>query len=485
MSFYDLMSMSLGNLWRRKLRTILTVLGVLIGTTSIVAMLSLAFGMKQRMMAQYESMGSVTQINITGGGGDMDSASSGSQTDTSTMLTESNMKMFQEMEHVKSVQPQLSFDGNMTSGRYSGYGSMIGVDQSMLDSQKLEKGETPKQGNSGTLQVIAGNQIITGFGYVKGEEYVDYYSTGELPPIDLMKQIHQLQVYNDAADSDTGDQGNTTADASGDASADSGDGDSDGDSGTSGDDAVAQPVVDDSMLNFRMKITGIMAGGLEEYNNYSQSLLVNIDDLKSYLTKNFGKGKIPGQPKPNGKPLNEWVYTTFVVEVDQADHVEEVMKNIQDMGFSANSNKDLIDSAQKSLQIVELVLGGIGMVAFLVAAIGIANTMMMSTYERTKEIGVMKVLGCDMRDIQKLFLAEAGFIGLIGGLVGLLVTCGVSAVINHFTANMDGINGSISVIPWWLALAAVAFSTLMGMIAGYFPARRAMKLSPLAAIHTE
>ena len=125
------------------------------------------------------------------------------------------------------------------------------------------------------------------------------------------------------------------------------------------------------------------------------------------------------------------------------------------------------------------------MVAFLGAAIGIANTMMMSTYERTKEIGVMKVLGCDMRDIQKLFLAEAGFIGLIGGLVGLLMTFGISLVLNHFTANMDGINGNISVIPWWLALAAVAFSTLMGMIAGYFPARRAMKLSPLAAIHTE
>lgn len=479
MSFYDLMSMSLGNLWRRKLRTILTVLGVLIGTTSIVAMLSLAFGMKQRMMEQYESMGSVTQITVSGDGS-MDSGSSGSQSDTSTMLTESNMKMFQEMEHVKSVQPQLAFDGNMTSGRYSGYANLIGVDQSMLDSQELEKGDTPQAGNSGTLQVIAGNQIITGFGYVQGEDYVDYYSTGELPPIDLMTQIHQLQVYNDAAEEDTGDQG-TTADGSDDTSADSGDGDSD----TSGDDAVAQPVVDNSMLNFRIKVTGVMAGGLEEYNNYSQSLLVNIDDLKSYLTKNFGKGKIPGQPKPNGKPLNEWVYTSFIVEVDQADNVEDVMQNIQDMGFSANSNKDLIDSAQKSLQIVELVLGGIGMVAFLVAAIGIANTMMMSTYERTKEIGVMKVLGCDMRDIQKLFLAEAGFIGLIGGLVGLLMTCGVSAVLNHFTANMDGINGNISVIPWWLALAAVAFSTLMGMIAGYFPARRAMKLSPLAAIHTD
>lgn len=477
MSFYDLMSMSLGNLWRRKLRTILTVLGVLIGTTSIVAMLSLAFGMKQQMMEQYESMGSVTQINVSPGGG-MDSDSSGSQTDTSTMLTESNMEMFQGMEHVKSVSPQLTFGGTMKSGRYSGYANMIGVDQSMLDSQELDKGEVPKAGNSGTLQVLGGNQLLTGFGYVQGDEYVDYYSTGELPPIDLMTQIHQLQVYNDAAESETVDQTAST-DASTEDS--SGDGDSD----SAGDDAAAQPAEDNSMLNFRIKITGIMAGGLEEYNNYSQSLLVNLDDLKSYLTKNFGKGKIPGQPKPNGKPLNEWVYTTIVVEVDQADNVEDVMKSIQDMGFFANSNKELIDSAQKSLQIVELVLGGIGMVAFLVAAIGIANTMMMSTYERTKEIGVMKVLGCDMRDIQKLFLAEAGFIGLIGGIVGLLLSCGVSSLINHFSAGMEGIGGNISLIPWWLALAAVAFSTLMGMVAGYFPARRAMKLSPLAAIHTE
>lgn len=474
MSFYDLMTMSLGNLWRRKLRTVLTVLGVLIGTTSIVAMLSLAFGMKQMIMDEYASMGSVTQIMISGGGGDMDSSSS--QTDTSTMLTETNMQMFQDMEHVKNVLPQLSFDGNMQSGRYSGYGNLIGVDQSILDSQELEKGDIPQKGSAGTLQVIAGNQILTGFGYVQGDQYVDYYSTGELPKIDLMTQIRQLQVYNEMADTSS-DAGST--DDSADASSDSTDTDS------SADDAAVQPEEDNSTLNFRIKVAGIMAGGVDEYNTYSNSLLVNIDDLKSYLTKNFGKGNIPGQPKPNGKPMNEWVYSTLVVDVDDASNVDSVMKDIQDMGFSASSNKDLLDSAQKNLQIVELVLGGIGMVAFLVAAIGIANTMMMSTYERTKEIGVMKVLGCDMRDIQKLFLAEAGFIGLIGGIVGLGLTCGVSALINHFAVSMGGMKGNISVIPWWLALAAVAFSTLMGMVAGYFPARRAMKLSPLAAIHTE
>lgn len=219
MSFYDLMTMSLGNLWRRKLRTVLTVLGVLIGTTSIVAMLSLAFGMKQMIMDEYASMGSVTQIMISGGGGDMDSSSS--QTDTSTMLTETNMQMFQDMEHVKNVLPQLSFDGNMQSGRYSGYANLIGVDQSLLDSQELEKGDIPQKGSTGTLQVIAGNQILTGFGYVQGDQYVDYYSTGELPKIDLMTQIRQLQVYNDQTDTtDTGAQTDTGDDTTGDTSSD-------------------------------------------------------------------------------------------------------------------------------------------------------------------------------------------------------------------------------------------------------------------------
>lgn len=482
MSFYDLMTMSLGNLWRRKLRTFLTVLGVLIGTTSIVAMLSLAIGMKQRIMEQYTGMGAVTQITVTAGGSDSEESSGGK--DASTMLTDTNKEMFAGMEHVKSVTPQLSFDGNLQSGRYTGYANLLGVDQSLLESQELGEGKLPKRGGAGSMQVIAGNQILTGFGYMKGDEYVDYYSTGELPNINLMTQIKQLQVYNDMADTEEGTSADTADTGEGDGS-DSEGGETDS---TSGGENASQPTEDNSMLNFRINVTGIMSGGVEEYNTYSNSMLVNIDDLKSYLVKNFGKGKIPGQPKVNGRPLNEWVYSTLVIDVDDASNVEDVMKNIQDMGFTANSNKDLLESAQKSMQIVELVLGGIGMVAFLVAAIGIANTMMMSTYERTKEIGVMKVLGCDMRDIQKLFLVEAGFIGLIGGVVGLGLTCGVSVVINHFASALEsgaGLSGNISVIPWWLAVAAIAFSTLMGMIAGYFPARRAMKLSPLAAIRTE
>lgn len=484
MSFYDLMIMSLGNLWRRKLRTILTILGVLIGTASIVAMLSLALGMKKTIMDEYSSMGSITQITVYPPGGDMESG--GGQQDVESLMTDSNKEMFGQMEHVRSVTPVLEFGVSIKVGKYDGYASLKGVDQSTLDQLELGEGELPQESGS-SIQAVAGNTLLTNFGYMSGSEYYDYYSTGELPDIDLMKQVKQVSYYDYMSTEDNSSTAEGTTDDFSDDSID----DTTGDDASVDMDLSDDPVaaMDDGSVTFRVSITGIMAGGPENYSVESGNLLVNMDALKSYLTKNFGKGNIPGQPKINGKPLNEWVYSYMLVDVDDSKNVDTVLQDIQSMGFEANSNKELLESAQETLKIIELVLGGIGMVAFLVAAIGIANTMMMSTYERTKEIGVMKVLGCDMRDIQKLFLLEAAFIGFIGGVIGLGFTCIISAVINSLassmTESMGGSAAQISLITWWLGAVAIGFSTLMGMLAGFFPARRAMKLSPLAAIRTE
>ena len=153
------------------------------------------------------------------------------------------------------------------------------------------------------------------------------------------------------------------------------------------------------------------------------------------------------------------------------------------MGYNAESNMEWLKQTQNQMKTIQMVLGGIGAVSLFVAAIGIANTMMMSIYERTKEIGILKVLGCDLRDIGKMFLLEAGFIGFAGGLSGLVLSYSLSAVIN-FIAKNSSYQG-ISFIPLWLALLALAFSVLVGMAAGFFPAHRAMKLSPLAALKNE
>ena len=151
------------------------------------------------------------------------------------------------------------------------------------------------------------------------------------------------------------------------------------------------------------------------------------------------------------------------------------------------TNAEYMEAMQKELLTVEAVLGGIGAVSLLVAAIGIANTMMMSIYERTKEIGVIKVLGCSLRNIKEMFLMEAAFIGFAGGLIGNMISFVISWLINFMSGDggLMGVEGNISYIPVWLVLVSLVFAVLVGMAAGYFPARRAMKLSPLAAIRNE
>ena len=190
----------------------------------------------------------------------------------------------------------------------------------------------------------------------------------------------------------------------------------------------------------------------------------------------------------NGKPYKEFFYNQMYVYVDDIDHVLEVQQQIIDMGYEAYSNAEWIQSQQKTLGYIQAVLGGIGAVSLLVAAIGITNTMMMSIYERTKEIGIMKVLGCNLGDIRSLFLLEAGYIGLLGGIIGLGLSYGISALLNK-VLNLGGAlgmeGGSISYIPPWLALFSLGFAVIVGMLAGFFPSLRAMRLSPLAAIRNE
>ena len=160
------------------------------------------------------------------------------------------------------------------------------------------------------------------------------------------------------------------------------------------------------------------------------------------------------------------------------------------MGFQSYSLLDMLNTMKKTSRTLQAILGGIGAVSLLVAAIGITNTMVMSIYERTREIGVMKVLGADLKDIGTMFLLEAGLIGLGGGALGVAFSYVVSFLLNHLTAGfmggmMGGAPGQISIITPMLALSAMLFATMIGLAAGYLPARRAMHLSALDAIRAE
>ena len=137
----------------------------------------------------------------------------------------------------------------------------------------------------------------------------------------------------------------------------------------------------------------------------------------------------------SGKPYKQFVYSSAAVQAEDIDDVDALSSVIRNMGFQVTTNAEYMESMKKQFAMVQAVLGGIGAVSLLVAAIGIANTMMMSIYERTKEIGVIKVLGCGLRNIKQMFLLEAAFIGFIGGVAGNILSFIMSFVINFLTGN--------------------------------------------------
>ena len=450
MRFIDLLSMSVSNLFKRKVRTILTVLGVVIGVASIVVMMSLGLGLKKTMLEQVSSYANLTAVSVreqweTDGVSEKDKKH----------LDQALIDEILQIPHVVSVDPILNVDIMAKFGAYEGNIQLSGTTPEALRNMNIEVGQGAlPQENAGELQLFFGNMIVRNF-YKPNDRNYDWNST---PDIDLMNDSIMYMLDQNAYYQSQG----------------------------GGVDENGNPYKKPKKYLF--KTAGIAAGDTETYRNYSYSVYCDINELIPLLKKEFKGRVIPGQPTTaKGKPYKELYYSYLTVNVDDMKNVADVTKAISDMGYNATNDSEWIESNMKQLGIIQAVLGGIGAVSLFVAAIGITNTMMMSIYERTKEIGVMKVLGCDMKNIGSLFLMEAGFIGFLGGVIGLILSFGLSFGINYLAGrapDMGELKG-ISYIPLWLVLVSMIFAILVGMVAGFFPARRAMQLSPLAAIRNE
>ncbi len=195
------------------------------------------------------------------------------------------------------------------------------------------------------------------------------------------------------------------------------------------------------------------------------------------------------------KVLDE--YQQIKLNVDNIDNVEEVQDKIKELGFQSESLLQYLKPTIEASKTLQLIFFFLGAVSMFVSAISIANTMVMSIYERTKEIGIMKVLGCVIKDIRLLFLFEAGMIGLIGGLSGVGFSYLASYLINKygqplFGALMTGgqpmgdvAEATYSIIPIYLPVLGLGISIIVGLVSGYFPARRATKISAIEAMRTE
>ena len=447
MKFLDLLRMSSSNLWKRKVRTILTVLGVVIGVASIVVMISLGLGLSRSLIEEYESYGSLTQITVN------EPWDYGDGTQEIQRLDDELIEKIKHMEHVQEVYPVMETYGVMAKyGSNQNYLNIRAMPIEALEGLGLEIGE-------GRLPSAEDDTLKFFHGYMVGQNFYNPSTGMDAPAVDMMRDPVFIIFDTDAYWQSQYPSEDGTA--------------------------VAPPkkyLIEACGVQLTPEDGGWVSGSWYTY--------CDIDKFIPELKKVFKNKVIPGQPTTKtGKPYKEIFYNQLVVDIDDMDNVTEVQTLLTGMGYDAYSNAEWIESQQKTLGYVQMVLGGIGAVSLFVAAIGITNTMMMSIYERTKEIGVMKVLGCDLRNIRSLFLLEAGFIGFIGGIIGLVLSYTLSIVINRIASGaesgMVAAGSSISYIPFWLAGMSLVFAVLVGMIAGFFPALRAMRLSPLAAIRTE
>lgn len=438
MNSADLISMGLRNLLRRKARTVLTVLGVVIGTASIIVMLSLGIAMSSNFEAQLKTMGSLNTIDVTSNQYAYEETPNPNK--KTSKLDDKTLAEIEAIPHVEAVMPVMSRSMQISNGRYLMYANVNGIDFSKLEmfNYQIEQGELPKPGER--YQLIFGFSSTSNF-------YNPKSRGGSAPPVvDVFKA--RLTALPDNYDQSKKPKG------------------------------------------VRVSAAAILKQSNDEKD---WSVFMDIADLEKLTTELKRQNK--GQDTPGRNVVSSQdKYTNFKVRVDDINEVQAVQNIIKEMGFQAWSLSDILESMKKTSAGIRAILGGIGAVSLFVAALGITNTMVMSIYERTKEIGVMKVLGAELKDIKRLFLFEAGMIGFFGGLFGIVISYLISFALNSAGVDLlgggmgmtpEGTKQMISIIPLWLSLSALAFGTVVGLVSGYYPALRAMKLSALEAIRNE
>lgn len=492
MKISDLLKLSTDNLRRRKGRTALTVIGVVVGTCAIVVMISLGIAANKRTEETLASWSDLTQITVMGYSDSADTPA----------LDDKMVASLKEMPYVIAATPMYNFqnfDGRIlagSQGRYTTYaGGIIGMEPSAIEPMgyELKSGEYLQEhnGKPKKIPVLVGEDFAYSFedtkkSYNNPKRYrwkeTDENGNATIDPffnIEETELVLQMVIGYD-------DQGN--------------------------------PKTKDYELN----VVGILK---QDYaKEGSSSMIMSISDMK-WLESEYKKASGGSSGGGGGVVImggsgsgsKTGGYNQVFVKTESVDEVETVEAAIQKIGYETYSMTETRKQAQKEVFSSQLMLGGLAAISLLVAALNIANTMTMAIYERTKEIGVMKVLGCRIGKIREMFLIESGTIGFIGGVVGVLLSLLLSFVLNHLSewlvllstalasmgiqfdassVNLGGLLNSagsigggmgmestqLSIIPPWLVLAALLFATIVGLLSGIAPANRAVKISALEAI---
>src|SRR5829696_1131608 len=381
----DLLRLIFGNLSRRKARVALTAIGVVIGTAAVVILVSLAIGLQKNANEQLYGIGDLTQIQVSpayemmeggmvvqvGGGGGGGGGKGPGQPQSARLLTNSALDELRAIPGVASVIPReyLMTGVLIKYQKLEGGVGVIGVDSADLAELGLEAVEGGTE--LGRNSVVIGAMVPQNF-------YDPRIRPGQEPPPPPELYGQQIQIIVSKWDA----QGN------------------------------------EIRKNISVRVSGVLS---ETRGESDWTIYLPFDQIKS---------------------LNEWAqgrrinynkegYSQVVVKVQDVEQVLDISEQITDMGFQAFTPQSFVQGINNFYVILQFIFGGVGAIALLVAAIGIANTMAMSILERTREIGLMKAVGATNRDVLSVFLGEAAGIGFVGGLGGVALGWSAGEILNE------------------------------------------------------
>lgn len=450
MSNIDLFKLAFSNLFRRKSRTFLTILSVVIGAVSIILMLSIGFGFQKQQESFIESQGAFNTITLYSTNY-IDPESSESKP-TTGIITDEILKKIEKMKHVKSVLPVETLNDRF---QFKTKNIELFADIQVFPKEYITKDIKTENGIS--LKDLKAGEFVVG----KQVEVVKFdKKSGNMEPVSDFDWQRE-KVFIGIGEKNIADR-------------------------------VTGQVSGKTYEEYKMEFVGTLENteGLRENAIYvSRDTAIKIEEIKKKIEKNLNPDD---KPTNNNKKKNTKItYSQAEVTVDNLNNVKEVFDTIkEEYKLEGYSNQELIEGQKGQMLLVQAVFGGIGSIALFVAAIGITNTMLMSIQERTKEIGVMKVIGAQIKYIRRMFLFEAMSISIIGGIIGVIISFGSSILINNFYQNNfqeftpPGAFKGISYLPIWLPVLALVFSAFIGLVSGYLPAKKATKLSAIEAIRT-
>ncbi|MGI6152480.1 MAG: ABC transporter permease [Christensenellaceae bacterium] len=440
MTFIDIVKLAAQNLLRRKMRTLLTVLGVIIGTACIVIMVALGIGNLEQFNEYVMQSTDLTRIEVYSRGmGDQSS------------LTDAKLNQFRELRGVKGATGMMEMPAYIKMGKYTYDTWIMAVDPESMEFNFIEGSGFSDSSN---IELIVGSDArqyfqdpnnptdwMAGMVYMGGGGYMmdENYETPVGPDVDWAGATITFYPANSWQ--------------------------------------LEQESTPDSPApkEYRGMITGVFDQPADEI----YQVFISIPAANKLIRDNR---KLMDQ-----QGVKEGVYTRGYIYAEDVDAVPDILETVKGMGFEAYSPTEWINQMKDEQARQQSQLISIGLISLLVSAIGIANTMLASILERRREIGVMKVIGLGINKINLMFLVEAAMIGLVGGLIGLGISYGFGLISRFGSGQISFLgmyfeNGVVLSIPWWLALGAVAIAAGVGIVSGIYPAWKATKLSPLEAI---